>query len=162
MYPYNRNTKLYHCLAKEEPTQEKTLLAKDKRLEELLSLAGEGATQTAQKTEALLHSAELAEEEGLLKTMYLDSRKHLRLLRELCFAIFGTTPDTTVPPTANTESTCTLLEELLCEEMDDIAFYRDLLFAMPTGELQHPFWEMILDKQSHATALSHLYAKYFR
>lgn len=162
MYPYNRNTQLYHCLAKEAPTQERTLLAKDKRLEELLSLANEEAMQTAQKTETLLHSAELAEAENLLKTMYLDGKKHLRLLQELCFSIFGTAPQSKEAPAASTADTCTLLEELLCEEMDDISFYRDLLFAMPTGELQHPFWEIITDKQNHATALSHLYAKYFR
>mgnify|MGYP000113916287 CR=1 FL=1 len=38
MYPYNRNTQLYHSRAKETQAEKPSLLAQDKRLEELLSL----------------------------------------------------------------------------------------------------------------------------
>mgnify|MGYP000998465847 CR=1 FL=1 len=39
MYPYNRNTQLYHSRAKETQAEKPSLLSQDKRLEELLSLA---------------------------------------------------------------------------------------------------------------------------
>ena len=54
-----------------------------------------------------------------------------------------------------------LLEELLLAEMDDISFYRALLFAMTEADLRNAFFEILTDKQNHTVALSHLYAKYF-
>lgn len=165
MYPYNRNTQLYHSLAKETQAEEPSLLSQDKRLEELLSLARAEAQETARKFEALLDSAELAEAEQILRTMYLDGMKHLRLLQEVGFLIFGTTPqEGEACETAETEEaadTCALLEELLLAEMDDVSFYRDLLFAMPETDLWNAFFEILTDKQNHTAALSHLYAKYF-
>ena len=165
MYPYNRNTQLYHSLAKETQAEESSLLSQDKRLEELLSLARAEAQETVRKFEALLDSAELAEAEQILRTMYLDGRKHLRLLQEVGFLIFGTTPqESETCETAETEEatdTCALLEELLLAEMDDVSFYRDLLFAMPETDLWNAFFEILTDKQNHTAALSHLYAKYF-
>lgn len=165
MYPYNRNTQLYHSLAKETQADEPSLLAQDKRLEELLSLARTEAKETARKFETLLGSTELAEADQILRTMYLDGRKHLRLLQEVGFLIFGTTPqESEACETAETEETadtCALLEELLLAEMDDVSFYRDLLFAMPETDLWNAFFEILTDKQNHTAALSHLYAKYF-
>lgn len=97
--------------------------------------------------------------------MYLDGKKHLRLLQEIGFLIFGTTPQEneaceTEEATEATD-TCALLEELLLAEMDDISFYRALLFAMTEADLRNAFFEILTDKQNHAVALSHLYAKYF-
>ena len=92
MYPYNRNTQLYHSRAKETQAEKPSLLAQDKRLEELLSLARTEATETTRKFETLLDRAELSEAEQILRTMYLDGKKHLRLLQEVGFLIFGTTP----------------------------------------------------------------------
>ena len=54
MYPYNRNTQLYHSRAKETQAEKPSLLAQDKRLEELLSLARTEATETARKFETFL------------------------------------------------------------------------------------------------------------
>ena len=82
MYPYNRNTQLYHSRAKETQAEKPSLLAQDKRLEELLSLARTEATETARKFETLLDRAELSEAGQILRTMYLDGKKHLRLLQE--------------------------------------------------------------------------------
>lgn len=165
MYPYNRNTQLYHSRAKETQAEKPSLLAQDKRLEELLSLARAEAQETARKFETLLGSAELAEADQILRTMYLDGKKHLRLLQEVGFLIFGTTPqENDACETAETEETadtCALLEELLLAEMDDVSFYRDLLFAMPEPDLWNAFFEILTDKQNHTAALSHLYAKYF-
>ena len=148
MYPYNRNTQLYHSRAKETQAEKPSLLAQDKRLEELL-----------------LDRAELSEAGQILRTMYLDGKKHLRLLQEVGFLIFGTTPQEneaceTEEATEATD-TCALLEELLLAEMDDISFYRALLFAMTEADLRNAFFEILTDKQNHAVALSHLYAKYF-
>ena len=91
MYPYNRNTQLYHSRAKETQAEKPSLLAQDKRLEELLSLARTEATETTRKFETLLDRAELSEAGQILRTMYLDGKKHLRLLQEVGFLIFGTT-----------------------------------------------------------------------
>lgn len=166
MYPYNRNTQLYHSLAKETQAEEPSLLSQDKRLEELLSLARVEAQETARKFEALLGSTELSEAEQILRTMYLDGKKHLRLLQEIGFLIFGTTPQEgetcETEETEEATDTCALLEELLLAEMDDVSFYRDLLFAMPEPDLWNAFFEILTDKQNHTAALSHLYAKYFR
>ena len=159
MYPYNRNTQLYHSRAKETQAEKPSLLAQDKRLEELLSLARTEATETTRKFETLLDRAELSEAGQILRTM------HLRLLQEVGFLIFGTTPQEneaceTEEATEATD-TCALLEELLLAEMDDISFYRALLFAMTEADLRNAFFEILTDKQNHAVALSHLYAKYF-
>ena len=83
MYPYNRNTQLYHSRAKETQAEKPSLLAQDKRLEELLSLARTEATETTRKFETLLDRAELSEAGQILRTMYLDGKKHLRLLQEV-------------------------------------------------------------------------------
>ena len=156
MYPYNRNTQLYHSRAKETQAEKPSLLAQDKRLEELLSLARTEATETTRKFETLLDRAELSEAGQILRTMYLDGKKHLRLLQEVGFLIFGPTPQE-----KEATDTCALLEELLLAEMDDISFYRALLFAMTEADLRNAFFEILTDKQNHTVALSHLYAKYF-
>ena len=162
MYPYNRNTQLYHSRAKETQAEKPSLLAQDKRLEELLSLARTEATETTRKFETLLDRAELSEAGQILRTMYLDGKKHLRLLQEVGFLIFGTTPqENEACEAAEVSDTCALLEELLLAEMDDISFYRALLFAMTEADLRNAFFEILTDKQNHAVALSHLYAKYF-
>lgn len=75
MYPYNRNTQLYHSRAKETQAEKPSLLAQDKRLEELLSLARTEATETTRKFETLLDRAELSEAGQILRTMYLDGKK---------------------------------------------------------------------------------------
>lgn len=162
MYPYNRNTQLYHSRAKETQAEKPSLLAQDKRLEELLSLARTEAAETTRKFETLLDRAELSEAEQILRTMYLDGKKHLRLLQEVIFLIFGTTPqENKACKTAEVPDTCALLEELLLAEMDDISFYRALLFAMTEADLRNAFFEILTDKQNHTVALSYLYAKYF-
>ena len=162
MYPYNRNTQLYHSRAKETQAEKPSLLSQDKRLEELLSLAPTEATETTRKFETLLDRAELSEAGQILRTMYLDRKKHLRLLQEVGFLIFGTTPqENEACEAAEVSDTCALLEELLLAEMDDISFYRALLFAMTEADLRNAFFEILTDKQNHAVALSHLYAKYF-
>ena len=165
MYPYNRNTQLYSIRSKEttqEPDQ-MALLASDRRLEELLVLAQQEALQTAQKYEVLLNNVGLTEAETILKTMYLDGMKHIRLLREVGFTIFGNTAETEESPVEIeiTADAPVLLEELLLAEMDDVNFYRDMLFAMPQQELWNAFFQIITDKQNHTAALNHLYAKYF-
>ena len=158
MYPYNRNTQLYHSRAKETQAEKPSLLAQDKRLEELLSLARTEATETTRKFETLLDRAELSEAGQILRTMYLDGKKQLRLFQEDGFLIFEACE--TEEPTEATD-TCALLEELLLAEMDDISFYRALLFAMTEADLRNAFFEILTDKQNHTVALSHLYAKYF-
>lgn len=167
MYPYNQNTHLYdtHACAKETTSQpnQTTLLSSDQRLEELLTLARQEAKQTARKWEALLQNTALAEAEAVVRAMYLDGMKHLRLLREVIFTIFGNADE--APETLETSEpsadAATLLEEILLGEIDDINFYRSLLFSMPQEDLQNAFFEIITDKQNHTAALNHLYAKYF-
>lgn len=166
MYPYNRNTQLYslQTCAKESvasPNPNSPLSA-DRRLQELLTLAQAEAKQMAEKYAALINAAGMAEAEAILRTMYLDGMKHLRMLREVGFTLFNDTnePQTeTVTPPADTN---TLLEEMLLAEMDDISFYRDLLFAMEEEDLRNIFFEILTDKQNHTAALNYLYAKYLR
>ncbi|MBQ7758102.1 ferritin-like domain-containing protein [Anaerotignum sp.] len=167
MYPYNGKTQLYgtRTRAKETVIQPDSaaLLSADKRLEDLLTLARQEARQMAMKYESLLNSVGMEDSKDILKAMYLDGLKHLRLLREVGFTIFGSTDENMqkMEPEMATD-TRALLEELLFSEIDDINFYRDLLFAMPEEDLWNAFFEIITDKQNHTAALNHLYAKYFR
>ena len=167
MYPYNGKTQLYgtRTRAKETVIQPDSaaLLTTDKRLEDLLTLARQEARQMAMKYESLLNSVGMEDSKDILKAMYLDGLKHLRLLREVGFTIFGSTDENMqkMEPKMATD-TRALLEELLFSEIDDINFYRDLLFAMPEEDLWNAFFEIITDKQNHTAALNHLYAKYFR
>lgn len=168
MYPYNRKTQLYGIRSRAKETaaepQQKANLSSDRRLKELLALARQEAWQMAKKYEALLNDTGMAEAETILKAMYLDGMKHLRLLREVGFTLFSDTGETMPEKMAETEFAAdsrALMEELLLEEMDDISFYRDLLFAMPEEDLWNAFFEIITDKQNHTAALNHLYAKYF-
>ena len=171
MYPYHRSTQLYATHTREKEAQKKTeeaesLLSQDKRLQELLSLATAQAEDTVTAWESLLQSDALTEAENILNTMYLDGKKHLRILQDAGFLIFGEAPQkssktTNAKDDTEAKDTAAALEELLLSEMDDVSFYRALLFAMPQGELWDSFFEILTDKQNHATGLSYLYAKYF-
>lgn len=168
MYPYNRKTQLYHTpiRAKERTdTTRPSALSTDRRLQELLVLARQEAAQLAQKYAALLQEEALAEAHDIIKTMETDGKKHQRILREVLFLIFSDSEEETteeMPETkAETENGAALLEELLLTELDDIPFYRALLFAMEEDDLWNLMFEILTDKQNHAAALNHLYAKYF-
>ena len=165
MYPYHQNSRRYETTirAKERTSSQKqsASLTTDRRLQELFMLARQEAEQTAKKWEAFLQQAEHPDIKTFLKPMYLDSKKHQRLLREVCFTLFSTPEE---PPTLS----CTpptdaafLLEDLLKTELDDIAFYRELLFAMPKEEPWNALFRILTDKQNHLSALNYLYAKYF-
>ncbi len=166
MYPYNRKTQLYSLktCAKESITSpnQNNPLSSDRRLQELLSLAQAEAKQMAEKYAALMNDTSMAESEAILRTMYLDGMKHLRMLREVGFTLFNDTGEPQAETTAPSADNDTLLEELLLAEMDDISFYRDLLFAMEEEDLRNIFFEILTDKQNHTAALNYLYAKYLR
>lgn len=176
MYPYNRKTQLYSTpiRAKERMTTQTTQtnqatqtapLSSDRRLQELLTLARQELAQLEQKYEALLADERLTEARELIQSMQTDGKKHQRILRELLFTIFSDTVtdilEDILPADLETTDPEALLEELLFAEMDDISFFRDLLFAMEEEELWEMLFEIILDKQNHTAALNHLYAKYF-
>ena len=168
MYPYNRNTQLYHR-AKTEPsapacakTEQNDELSTDRRLEELLNLSMQETAELAGIYEALQQEAVFENARNILKTMELDEKKHLRRLREVLFEIFGTAPDSpAVIPSAPCMNGAELMEWLLLRELDDSTFYRNLLLSLPTEELRDAFFEILTDKQNHTSALNHLYAKYF-
>ena len=168
MYPYNRKTQLYHVpiRAKERTdTTHSPNLSTDRRLQELLVLAGQEAEQLAQKYTALLQEEALAEAHDIIKTMETDGKKHQRILREVLFIIFSDTAEDLPAEMPETETEtvggAALLEELLLTELDDIPFYRSLLSAMEEDDLWDLLFEIITDKQNHTAALNHLYAKYF-
>lgn len=168
MYPYHTNTQLY---AKKQPaahlqarSQQEAPLSSDRRLYELLLLAWQAAANSERQYAALAAENALAGAEELLRTMQIDEKKHQRILREILFTIYGTEEiptDITAEPGEAASSAETLLEELLLAEMDEVGFYRDLLFAMEKQELRDFFYEIITNKQNHTAALNHLYAKYF-
>ena len=166
MYPYNRKTQLYHTpIRAKERTDTTPDLSTDRRLQELLVLAGQEAEQLTQKYTALLQEEALAEAHDIIKTMETDGKKHQRILREVLFIIFSDTAEdlpAEMPETeTETVSGAALLEELLFTELDDIPFYRSLLSAMEEDDLWNLLFEIITDKQNHTAALNHLYAKYF-
>ncbi len=173
MYPYNRNTQLYGVKKQARGTgaqlrtrnNQNVPLSSDRRLQELLTLARQESAKTEKKYEALGNHTKLTEAQDIIHTMRIDEKKHHRILREVLFTIFSDTLEEVWEDIIDMETekmdTEDLLEDLLLTEMDDISFYRELLFAMDTTELRELFYEIITNKQNHTAALNHLYAKYF-
>ena len=168
MYPYNRNTQLYHRAKAEASApaciqpKEHSDLSTDRRLEELLHLSMQETAELAGIYEALQQEAVFANARNILKTMELDEKKHLRRLREVLFEVFGTAPDSpAVTASAPCMNGAELMEWLLLRELDDSTFYRNLLLSLPAEQLRDTFLEILTDKQNHTSALNHLYAKYF-
>ena len=131
-------------MQKETQAEKPSLLAQDKRLEGTAFPRPLQKQRNHRKFETLLDRAELSSRAGqILRTMYLDGKKHLQLLQEVGFLIFGTTPQENeaceTEETTEATDTCALLEELLLARMDDISFYRALLFAMTEADLGTPF-----------------------
>lgn len=170
MYPYNRKTQPAFITAKEKSQnnrkpQNPPALSTDRRLFELLLLARQEAAALEAKYGALAEAEELAEAAAILHTMQTDTKKQQRILQEILYTIFSDTdvaaPTATEPAETAQSDAAALLEELLLTELDDITFYRQLLFAMTEEDLWTLLFEILTDKQNHTAALNHLYAKYF-
>lgn len=170
MYPYNICRPQTNITAKERIQQKNPDLSTDRRLQELLFLAQKESRQLEQKYTALLQEEALKEANEIIRTMETDTKKHQRILKELLFIIFSDTVEDILEEITETQTdfldTENLLEELLLTEMDDITFYRNLLFAIGMGnhsddDLWNLLFEILTDKQNHTAALNHLYAKYF-
>lgn len=160
MYPYNRKTQLYNT-----PIQAKERsLSDDRRLQELLILAKQDAVRMEEKYAALAALPSLAEADSVLHAMRIDCKKHQRILREILFTLFSDAAEDISTENTETEieSSDALLEEILFAELDDVAFYRTLLAAMEADDLWTLLFEVLTDKQNHAAALNHLYAKYLQ
>lgn len=160
MYPYNRKTQL--CST---PIQTKeSTLSDDRRLQELLILAKQDAVRMEEKYAALAAHPSLAEADSVLHAMRIDCKKHQRILREILFTLFSDAAEDISAENTETEieSSDALLEEILFAELDDVAFYRTLLAAMEADDLWTLLFEVLTDKQNHAAALNHLYAKYLQ
>ena len=164
MYPYtNHHPRLSMRETKDPALAE---LAEDSRLLSLLQVAVADTEQIAERYRRLLQEAEiLSPSETVLKSMYLEEKKHLRQLREALYLITGQTPE--IQPEEQTPSTLeiidpkTYLEETLLLELNAIDFMRNFFLAVPDGELRDLFFEILTDKQSHANALTYLFSKYF-
>ena len=98
MYPYNRNTHYFQrqsLTAREAKDPAIAELAEDDRLLALLKVAAEETAQLANRYRRLLTEAPvLSPSADMLKSMYLDEKKHLKNLREALFLITGETPET--------------------------------------------------------------------
>lgn len=161
MYPYHQKTRPYGGAIR---AKEKTApLSTDRRLQELLALAQTEALAMQRRYQALRDMEALAEARDILHTMYLNTCKQQRRLREASFALFGDTPQTLPaaesPLPADAEA---LLTETLLAEMDNVPFFRALYTAMEDAELRDAFFEILTDTQTHIGGLNYLYAKYLR
>ncbi|WP_317854334.1 hypothetical protein [Chakrabartyella piscis] len=153
MYPYNRNTTI--------STASKNQLAEDKRLLELLTISMQEAMDVGKRYEILGNDPILQEESQITKSMVLDQLKHGKLLQEAAFLITEEKPMPLPKGNTPTLSGKELLEDTLLLEIDNHDFYRTLYLSIPMEEVGHIFFEIASDKQSHATALTFLFAKYF-
>lgn len=168
MYPYNKNTQLYHTAleikenTKEKPQQKQMdQLAQDRRLLEILSLSQQEAADLAKRYETLMSDATLGPSANVIKAMYLDELKHINQLKEAYFLITGETETSTPVGTPPELSGQELLEDTLLLEIDNGDFYRTLYLTMPTQELRDIFYEISSDKMSHSNALTYLFSKYY-
>ncbi len=153
MYPYNCKTNL----SQTEPTD----LSKDQRLLDLLALSMAESMNIAKRYEALGNEPLLQSEGHVTKSMMLDQTKHGKLLQEAFFLITMEKPQPLPKGDAPTLTGKELLEDTLLLEIDCHNFYRTLYLSAPTRELENIFYEISTDKQSHASALTYLFAKYF-
>ncbi len=173
MYPYNVKTQPSGGRLRARNQQNAAPLSSDRRLRELLALAQQESAKTEQKYETLCDKEELSGAEDILHTMQMDEKKHQRILQDAVFLIFGegtadaptliieTEETSDAEDAAEAENTENMLENLLLAEMDEVSFYRDLLFSMEDADLWGFFFEIVTNKQNHCAALNHLYAKYF-
>lgn len=170
MYPYNRNTQLQSATleikentkTKEAPKKTSNIpIAEDRRFLEILTLAEMETAHMAQRYNTLMEDKTLAPSKDVLRAMYLDELKHLKLLQESRYLITGAPQVSTVtgkvPEARGTE----LLEDTLLLEMDNGDFFRTLYLSLPTPELRDIFFEIASAKQSHCTGLCYLFSKYF-
>ncbi|MDO4531910.1 MAG: hypothetical protein Q4C06_08015, partial [Bacillota bacterium] len=123
MYPYRAQKKAAEPIlrAKEAPS-----LSTDRRLQELLLQAKQDAAAMEQSYHTLQQEERLQEGKDTLQTMITDTKKHQRILRELLFALFSDTAEEVLEEIAegglSPKAAEVLLEELLFQEMDDVAF----------------------------------------
>ncbi len=167
MYPYNRNPQK-NIASREEHTNNNTKkdLASDKRLLSLLELALQESTQLMERYHHLMTEADVCKpSENIIQSMYLDEKKHCNQLREAYYTITNQPPQMPDKKHAYTATPMTTpkeyLEETLLLEMDGCDFYRNLLLCLDDPDLQNILFEILTDKQNHATACCYLYHKYF-
>lgn len=161
MYPYS-SSQQNHLLSKNAMNKKVSINKTDKRLEKLLNLSQKETTDFIKKYYGLMCLPELAKSKQLLQTMYLDELKHLKLLQE---ALYLTTKNSIVPNIDLSDSqninAKELIEDMLLLEMDNASFYKNLSLAMVSEDLKQIFYDIASTKQTHASALSYLFSKYF-
>ncbi len=167
MYPYNRNPQ-QNISIREDATQMPTTteLAYDKRLLSLLELALQETTQLMERYHHLMTQVDtLQPAENIIKSMYLDEKKHCKQLREAYYIITGKTPQMPDTQHAYTATQITdpknYMEETFLQELDSCDFYRSFLLCVPQNDLRDIFFEILTDKQSHTNVFPYLHSKYF-
>ena len=170
MYPYRSNTNIYQKNTSIN-TRETTLsvtkqdLKQDKRLLELLEIAQQETMEALSAFDALIKNEALQPDIETLRNAYLDEIKHLKLLQEILYNIFGkssSTQQTEQPTTTKTvsQNVASEIEKTLHQEMEQTDFFRELLVAIPETDLRDILFEIITDKQDHCIRLCFLFSKY--
>ena len=140
---------------------QRTALAEDEKLIELLTLSQQESADMAERYASLMADPDMAPSATILRAMYLDELKHLNQLKEAYYLITGIRDEVEIvgnPPDASGQP---LLEDTLLLEIDNGDFYRTLYLTMPTQDLRDIFFEMTSDKMRHGIALNYLFTKYF-
>ncbi len=167
MYPYNRNPQK-NISIREDVAQNPsaTELSSDKRLLSLLELALQETTQLMERYHHMMTEVDILQPaENIIKSMYLDEKKHRKQLREAYYIMTGTAPKMPDTQHAYTHTQITdpknYMEETFLQELDCCDFYRNFLLCVPHNDLRDIFFEILTDKQSHANIFPYLHSKYF-
>lgn len=130
----------------------------DKRILELLELAMMETAQEAGTYQSLMPLLKTSENRALLQKIYLENIKHMRLLQDVIYQIGGKrSPLLNIPKVDLNESLDSELKKSFLMALENSAFFRNIYFSLPEGELRDTLMELFTDKQHQALILQFLY-----
>ena len=137
----------------------------DRKLLEMLIQAAAGEAAAANFYKDLSFKINNEADRKIVYDTSLDEVKHRRMFEELYHSLSGThmPPYEAVEPGAADHAHSSLPDifaDRIKDELADVEFYRQIMFALHTMEFRDILFEIITDEMRHAQLFNYLYAKY--
>ena len=146
------------------PTEEGLDLSQNKDVNEILQLIIMAMTDEQRDGDFYNELSKLNEnviDNRLLNDMFLNERRHEKMLEDIYVGLTGKTP--VVPPATPipiSENMVENFELAFQNELEGIQLYRTLYLALQTPTLKNIVYEILSDQQQHAMIFSYLANKY--
>lgn len=146
------------------PTEEGLDLSQNKDVNEILQLIIMAMTDEQRDGDFYNELSKLNKDpidSRLLNDMFLNERRHEKMLENIYVGLTGRTP--VVPPATPipiSENMVENFELAFQNELDGIQLYRTLYLALQTPTLKNIVYEILSDQQQHAMIFSYLANKY--